>query len=80
MDHALLSEEVTADVTAEKLDKLSPAQLAIAAGRDDLDFTTRSHAIMEFLNRRSSFQEACGVKRAAQCPIPLEVSHPLPNS
>lgn len=55
LDHALLNEDVVAEVTAESLDTLSPAQLAIAAGRDDLDFLTRFRAGMDFRDRYCSF-------------------------
>ncbi|GAA5984626.1 hypothetical protein JCM10908_003431 [Rhodotorula pacifica] len=55
LDYALLKEDVNAEVTAKDLDRLSPAQLAIAVGRDDLDFTTRLRAALDFSDRRQTF-------------------------
>ena len=70
LDSALVHEDVFAEVTIDKLDTLSPAQLAIAAGRDDLDFLTKFRAGMDFLDRRSSFRAHCADQTSGTVPDP----------
>lgn len=78
LDRDLVKEDVFAKVTLDKLDTLSPAQLAVATGRDDLDFLTRFRAGMDFLDRRSSFRAHCADQTSGTVPDPSggEASEP----
>ncbi|GAA5849558.1 hypothetical protein JCM9279_007269 [Rhodotorula babjevae] len=72
LDQALLREDLDAPVSIATLVSLSPAQLALAALRPDLDFLTRARAYVEFLMRRSAYRSSS--KRASQEQPILEVS------
>ncbi|GAA5937175.1 hypothetical protein JCM3775_001570 [Rhodotorula graminis] len=72
LDEALLREDLAAPVTIASLISLSPAQLALAAFRPDLDFLTRQRAYTEFLLRRSMYRESA--KRGSHEQPILEMS------
>ncbi|KPV71522.1 uncharacterized protein RHOBADRAFT_47700 [Rhodotorula graminis WP1] len=58
LDKALLREDLSAPVPIASLASLSPAQLALASLRPDLDFLTRQRAYVEFLVRRSVYRKS----------------------
>lgn len=55
LDERLLREDCTAVITLESIAALSPAQLAVAASREDLGVLIRQRAYHAFLSRRGAF-------------------------
>jgi len=57
-DRALLRADTAAPIRVDILPSLSPAQLALASLRRDLDVFLRQRAHVEFLMRRSRYRKS----------------------
>lgn len=79
LDRALLGEDLALDVTLRSVDSLTPVQLAIVAGRDDLDGMVQSRAYAAFLSRKAAFDAAGGTvdPSQGQSPYTRARSRPL---
>lgn len=61
-DEALLELDCDLTVSLNGVDDLSPAQLAVASLRPDLDSLIRSRAYHEFLLRRDEYAQGFGAE------------------
>ncbi|GAA6044219.1 hypothetical protein JCM8097_002268 [Rhodosporidiobolus ruineniae] len=78
-DDWLLQQDWTASVTLSGLSTLSPAGLAVAALRPDLDSFVRQRATVVFLERRAAYSSANG-KQPEEPLFALRLHLPIPSS